>query len=57
MRPKGRSCAGLCIQLTVYAVIAEYFGKHAPASTGLIIDGMAHPDMLVEIDATAVLPG
>jgi enamine deaminase RidA (YjgF/YER057c/UK114 family) len=41
----------------VYAVIAEYFGEHAPASTGLIIDGMAHPDMLVEIDATAVLPG
>jgi enamine deaminase RidA (YjgF/YER057c/UK114 family) len=41
----------------VYAVIAEYFGEHAPASTGLIIDGMAHPDMLVEIDATGVLPG
>ncbi len=41
----------------VYAVIAEYFGEHAPASTGLIIYGMAHPQMLVEIDATAVLPG
>ncbi|HJP14572.1 MAG TPA: Rid family hydrolase [Nitrospinota bacterium] len=41
----------------VYAVIAEYFGEHAPASTGLIIDGMAHPQMLIEIDATAVLPG
>lgn len=40
----------------VYEVLAEYFGDHAPASTGLIIDGMAHPDMLVEIDATAVLP-
>ncbi len=40
----------------VYAVIAEYFGEHAPASTGLIIDGMAHGDMLVEIDATGVLP-
>ena len=43
-------------RVPVYEVIAEYFGGHAPASTGLIIDGMAHPDMLVEIDATAVLP-
>lgn len=42
-------------RIPVYEVISEYFGEHAPASTGLIIDGMAHPDMLVEIDATAVL--
>lgn len=39
----------------VYAVIAEYFGPHAPASTGIIVDGFASPDYLVEIDATAVL--
>ena len=39
----------------VYAVIAEYFGPHAPASTGLIVDGFASADFLVEIDATAVL--
>ncbi len=39
----------------VYAAGAEFFGELAPASTGLIIDGMAHPDMLVEIDATGVL--
>lgn len=39
----------------VYEVIAEYFGPHAPASTGLIVDGFASEDMLVEIDATAVL--
>ena len=43
-------------RIPVYETITEYFGDHAPASTGLIIDGMAHPDMLVEIDATAVLP-
>jgi enamine deaminase RidA (YjgF/YER057c/UK114 family) len=41
----------------LYAIIAEYLGEHAPPSTGLIIGGMAHPDMLVEIDATDVLPG
>jgi len=40
----------------VYAVLAEYFGPHAPCSTGIIVDGLAHEDMLVEIDATAVLP-
>lgn len=39
----------------VYAVIAEYFGPHAPASTGLIVDGFASVDYLVEIDVTAVL--
>lgn len=39
----------------VYEVLAEYFGAHAPASTGLIVDGLASPDLLVEIDATAVL--
>ncbi len=39
----------------VYAVIADYFGPHAPASTGLIVDGFALAEMLVEIDATAVL--
>ena len=43
-------------RIPVYETITEYFGDHAPASTGLIIDGMAHPDMLVEVDATAVLP-
>ena len=36
----------------VYAVIAEYFGPHAPASTGVIVDGLASPAFLVEIDAT-----
>lgn len=40
----------------VYAVIAEYFGPHAPASTGVIVDGLAAAEFLVEIDATAVLP-
>ncbi len=40
----------------VYTVIAEYFGPHAPASTGVIVDGLALAEFLVEIDATAVLP-
>ena len=40
----------------VYEVLSEYFGEHAPASTGLIVDGLASPDLLVEVDATAVLP-
>ena len=40
----------------VYSVIAEYFGPHAPASTGVIVDGLASAEFLVEIDATAVLP-
>jgi len=40
----------------VYAVIAEYFGPHSPASTGVIVDGLASAAFLVEIDVTAVLP-
>ena len=40
----------------VYAVIGEYFGPHAPASTGVIVDGLALAAFLVEIDVTAVLP-
>ncbi len=40
----------------VYQVIAEYFGPHAPASTGVIVDGLALAELLVEIDVTAVLP-
>ena len=40
----------------VYQVIAEYFGPHAPASTGVIVDGLASAEFLVEIDVTAVLP-
>ena len=42
-------------RVSVYEVIAEYFGEHAPSSTGLIVNGLASPDLLVEIDATAVL--
>ncbi len=40
----------------VYEVIAEYFGPYAPASTGVIVDGLASEDFLVEIDATAHIP-
>ncbi len=40
----------------VYEVLAEYFGAYAPASTGVIVDGLASEDFLVEIDATAYIP-
>jgi len=37
----------------VYAVIAERFRDVYPCSTGLIVDGLALPEMLVEIDVIA----
>jgi len=30
---------------------------HPPAVTGLFVAGLAHPDYLIEIEATAALPG
>jgi reactive intermediate/imine deaminase len=33
----------------------EYFSKHPPASTGLEVKGLAHPDLLVELECIAVL--
>ena len=40
----------------VYEALEEYFGAHAPTSTGVIVDGLASEDFLVEIDATARIP-
>lgn len=37
----------------VYEVIARHFAGVFPCSTGLIVDGLALPEMLVEIDVTA----
>jgi enamine deaminase RidA (YjgF/YER057c/UK114 family) len=37
----------------VYAVIARHFRDVYPCSTGLIVDGLALPEMLVEIDVVA----
>ncbi len=35
----------------------EYFGAHRPASTLVEISRLVREDLLVEIEATAVLPG
>lgn len=40
----------------VDAVIGRHLGGVAPAGTGLIVGGLAAPEMLVEIDAEAVIP-
>jgi len=37
----------------VYAVIARHFAGVFPCSTGLIVNGLALPEMLVEIDVVA----
>lgn len=34
----------------------EFFGEHRPASTLVEVSALVHPDLLVEIDAVAVLP-
>ncbi|MDZ4820305.1 MAG: RidA family protein [Planctomycetota bacterium] len=33
----------------------EYFKKNPPASTGVEVRGLAHPDLLIEIEAIAVI--
>lgn len=40
----------------VYAVIGRHLGSIAPVGTGLIVNGLATPEMLVEIDIEAVIP-
>lgn len=39
----------------VYKEITEAFGGWCPCSTGLVVKGLARPELLVEIDAFAVL--
>ena len=39
----------------VYRVIGEYTKGVHPVSTGLVVTGLARPEWLVEIDATAVI--
>lgn len=40
----------------VYRTMGEYIKGVHPVSTGLVVDALARPDWLVEIDATAVIP-
>ena len=40
---------------TVYRVIGRWLKGVYPVSTGLVVEALARPEWLVEIDATAVL--
>jgi|TARA_B110000495_G_scaffold201097_1_gene217746 enamine deaminase RidA (YjgF/YER057c/UK114 family) len=40
----------------IYQVIGEYIKNIHPVSTGLVVERLARPEWLVEIDATAVIP-
>jgi enamine deaminase RidA (YjgF/YER057c/UK114 family) len=40
----------------VYRTIGAYIQGVYPVSTGLVVQALARPDWLVEIDATAVIP-
>lgn len=64
---QGASLADIC-RLTVYVTAAEYFRSVMqaraenfvapyPSATGLVVVALGHPDWLVEIEATAALPG
>lgn len=41
---------------TVYRVMGRWLKGVHPVSTGLVVEALARPEWLVEIDATAVLP-
>ena len=40
----------------VYRTMGEYIQGVHPVCTGLVVDALARPEWLVEIDATAVIP-
>lgn len=40
----------------VYRAMGEHIRGVHPVSTGVVVDGLARPEWLVEIDATAVIP-
>ena len=40
----------------VYRVIGKYTKDVHPVSTGLVVQALARPEWLVEVDATAVIP-
>ena len=37
-------------------MVGRHLGNIAPVGTGLIVNGLALPEMLVEIDIDAVIP-
>ena len=39
----------------VYPIIDEYFGPLKPCSTGLVVKGLALPELVMEIDAYGVI--
>jgi enamine deaminase RidA (YjgF/YER057c/UK114 family) len=41
----------------VYPIIDEFFGPLKPCSTGLVVKGLALAELVVEIDAYAVIDG
>ena len=41
----------------VYRTMGEYIRGVHPVCTGLVVQALARPEWLVEIDATAVIPG
>ena len=41
---------------SVYQTMGEYIKDVHPVSTGLVVQALARPNWLVEIDATAVIP-
>jgi len=40
----------------VYCTMGEYIKGVFPVSTGLVVQALARPEWLVEIDGTAVIP-
>lgn len=40
----------------VYQVMGRWLRGVYPCSTGIVVDGLARPEWVVEIDATAVIP-
>lgn len=41
---------------TVYRVMGRWLRGVYPCSTGIVVDGLARPEWVVEIEATAVIP-
>jgi enamine deaminase RidA (YjgF/YER057c/UK114 family) len=39
-----------------WAVRQQHFGAYKPASTGVQVDALIYPNVLIEIEAIAVLP-